>query len=61
MTTHADELNEKRCLAHQIIFDLFEAKATGQIALLLMACSLAHKQLAPEDHQKWLQSKVSEL
>lgn len=46
--------NEKRCVAHQIIHDLFEAKATGQIQLLLMACALSAKQLDPESYRKFI-------
>lgn len=43
------EANERRQIAHEIIHQLFEAKAIGQIQLLMMACHLSLKQLAPED------------
>lgn len=39
------EANEQRCIAHQIIFDLFHAKQLGQIQLLFMACTLSYKGL----------------
>lgn len=39
------ENNEKRCIANQIIFDLFHAKELGQIQMLYLACTLAYVQL----------------
>lgn len=55
MTPTENDNNEKRLLAHQIILELFEAKATGQIQLLLMACALSAKQLDPESFRKFIE------
>jgi hypothetical protein len=52
------EMNEKRCIAHQIILELFEGKHTGQIQLLLMVCALAAKQLDPESFRKFSEHSV---
>jgi hypothetical protein len=54
------ENNEKRLIAHQIIHELFEAKETGQIQLLLMACTLSLKQLAPRDLRKAAQNLLAD-
>lgn len=40
-----EENNEKRCLAHQIIHDLFNEGEIEQIQMLYMACTLAYKGL----------------
>ena len=50
--------NEKRCIAHQIILELFEAKETSQIQLLSMATTLAHGQLDPVGHRKFIEHSL---
>lgn len=55
------EANDKRCIAHQIIHDLHEAREVGQIGLLLMACSLSHKSLDPKAHREWLASAIAAM
>lgn len=56
-----DETNELRCVANQIILDLFHAKATGQIQLLHMACTLSLKQLDPESIVKGYVSTLQSM
>jgi hypothetical protein len=51
--------NEKRCIAHQIILELFEGKHTSQIQLLSMATALAHKQLDPDGYQKFVEHSAA--
>lgn len=56
-----NENNEKRCIAHQIIHDLFDAKELGQIQLLYMACTLAYKGLSPNELLKAAQATVNAI
>lgn len=58
MSTKSDN-NEKRCLADQIIRDLFRDGETGQIQLLMMACHMSLKQLAPASLRKAAESLLS--
>jgi hypothetical protein len=55
------EANEQRQIAHEIIHNLFEGKHTGQIQLLMMACHLSLKQLAPEDLKKTAENLIQIL
>lgn len=55
------ENNDKRCIAHQIIFDLFNAKELGQIQLLYMACTLSYKGLDPDGLLKAAQNTVDTI
>jgi hypothetical protein len=56
---NANEANEKRCIAHAIILELFEAKAVSQIQLLSMATALAHGQLDPEGYKKFIEHSLA--
>lgn len=56
-----NENNEKRCIAHQIIHDLFEAKEIGQIQLLYMAATLAYKGLDREGLLRAAQNTVDTI
>ena len=56
-----NEENEKRLIANQIIVDLFNAKATSQIQILLIACARSIEELDPESYRKYIEEKAGEL
>lgn len=57
----SDENNDKRCIAHQIIHDLFNARELGQIQILHTAATLAYKGLDRDGLLKASQETVETL
>lgn len=55
------QLNELRCAAHEIILELHKKKATGQLQLLYMACSLSLKDLDQPRFRETVQNQLAAL